>query len=153
MRAERAQKTALVRAVDLLARRAHSERELRLKLAARGYEELEIEAAVERLKAERYLDDAALCRDLAAAYLEERKYGYRYIRCKLRERGFAADIVAEALGVEDEERELAAAAAVLARKYDAQRTGPEKIYRFLLSRGFSESTAQRALRAAGSFET
>lgn len=147
MKAERAPKTALVYAVDLLARRAYGELELRRKLAARGYADEEIEAAVERLLSKRYLDDEALCHDLAETFLRAHKYGYRYIRHKLRERGFSDALVAQSLGYEDEAREFEAAAAVVAKKYGAREAQPEKIYRFLLARGFSEHIAGKAARA------
>lgn len=155
MRAERGEKTktALVQAVDLLARRAHGERELRSKLAARGYDAAAIDAAIERLKAEHYLDDEVLCGDLAQAYLEGSKYGYRYIRYKLRERGFAEDVVARSLGAEDEARERAVASTVAARKYGVRGAAPGKVYRFLLSRGFSECVARRTACAADDCET
>ena len=42
-------KTALMYAVDLLARQEQSEKRLREKLARKGYEEEEIEAALARL--------------------------------------------------------------------------------------------------------
>src|SRR5258708_10963207 len=49
--------TAYQRALGRLARRDHSETELRRALLRLGYPEKEVEGAVRRLRAEQYLDD------------------------------------------------------------------------------------------------
>ena len=54
-------KTALVYAVDLLAARAYSEKQLTDKLKRRGYSETEIAAAMQRLTERHYIDDGDLC--------------------------------------------------------------------------------------------
>ena len=60
-RKKSAEKTALVTAVDYLARQAHSEKKLREKLQRKGFPQEEIDAAIERLIERKYLDDADLC--------------------------------------------------------------------------------------------
>ena len=56
-RPRRPRKTALMTAVDLLARQEQSEQKLRDKLARKGYELEEIDKAVARLIEKHYLND------------------------------------------------------------------------------------------------
>ncbi|MCG6920820.1 MAG: RecX family transcriptional regulator, partial [Acidobacteria bacterium] len=51
--------SAYQRALRRLARRDHSEAELRRALAARGHSAAEIDDALSRLRAQRYVDDDA----------------------------------------------------------------------------------------------
>ena len=57
--------TAYQRALRRLARRDHSVAELRRALLERGHEPAEVEAALERLRRERYLDDAGFAERFA----------------------------------------------------------------------------------------
>ena len=57
--------TAYQRAIRRLARRDHSVAELRRALLERGHEPAEVEAALERLRRERYLDDAGFAERFA----------------------------------------------------------------------------------------
>src|SRR5207248_9318412 len=61
----RQQDPALDAGVRMLARRAHSRAELRLKLRRRGYQPGEIEEALTRLTELGYIDDEAFARALA----------------------------------------------------------------------------------------
>lgn len=54
-------KTALVAAVDILARQEHSENKLREKLIRKGYAEAEINQAIDRLQEKHYLCDEDAC--------------------------------------------------------------------------------------------
>ena len=58
------------KAVDLLARRPHFEREIRFKLRDRGFVAEETEAAIDRLRRIAYLDDDLCARDFARASSE-----------------------------------------------------------------------------------
>ncbi len=60
-RKPRAKKTALMYAVDLLARQEQSSAKLREKLLRKGYAEAETEAAIARLVEKHYLNDADAC--------------------------------------------------------------------------------------------
>ena len=67
------EKTALVAAVDILARQEYSEAKLSEKLARKGYGEEEIAGAIARLKERHYLNDADACaRQFAFLYNESR---------------------------------------------------------------------------------
>ena len=61
--------SAYQRALGRLARRDHSVAELRRALVARGHEEDEVEAVLERLRRERYLDDAGYAERFARSRL------------------------------------------------------------------------------------
>ncbi|SNU98912.1 recombination regulator RecX [Megamonas hypermegale] len=86
-------KTALVYAVDLLAVRPYSEKQLVDKLKRRGYDEAEIATAMEKLLNRRYIDDNDLCQRQYTAYINEQKRSIKAILYKLKEKGFSsADI-------------------------------------------------------------
>jgi len=107
-------------AVRLLASRAHSARELRLKLLRRGHPSDEIDAALERLREGGYLDDAAYARALIG-----RRSGGRGARA------IASELAAQAL----------AERLCRAGPLDTERIGAR-----LLRRGFSVEVARAALR-------
>ena len=80
-------KTALVYAVDLLAVRAYSEKQLTDKLKRRGYDKAEIATAMEKLLNRRYIDDSDLCQRQYTAYINEQKRSIKAIFYKLKEKG------------------------------------------------------------------
>jgi regulatory protein len=87
--------TAAIRrtAMDLLARREHSRRELQQKLALRFSEQNLIDSVLDRLCEERLQSDMRY----AEVYLysrSQRLYGPVRIKAELRERGIAEDIIA-----------------------------------------------------------
>jgi len=86
--------TALHCGVGLLARREHSEFELRQKLSVRKFEQVDIEAAIERLLEKNYLSDSrfaiSTCR-----YRANRGYGWRYITNELKQKGVCSIIIQE----------------------------------------------------------
>ena len=81
-------KTALVQAVDLLARQEHSTQKLREKLRQRGYEEEEIEAAIQRLEEKHYLNDEDACARQFQYLYENSRSSVKQIQAKLMQRGF-----------------------------------------------------------------
>ena len=58
---KRPRKTALITAVDILARQEQSEKKLREKLGRKGYSPEEIQTAIDRLIEKHYLNDADAC--------------------------------------------------------------------------------------------
>ncbi len=101
------------KAIDLLARRSHFERELERKLAKRGYDEIEIAETLERLRGESLLDDARTARELIRSRLARGPVGRNKLRADLTRRGVASEIVTEALEAltPDDDREPAREAA------------------------------------------
>lgn len=145
-------------ALRILARRNHSRVELRQKLRQRRFTPPAIDAALARCERLGYVDDS----ETAAAYFRElvrKGFGGDRIRLEMNRKGLsgeAVDGLIEAYtGGPDE---AAAASHLLARRmgrFDREadpRKRREKIFRFMLSRGFSADTIQEALRNAGTGE-
>lgn len=83
-------------AVSLLARREHSERELITKLNLKGYKE-GAEQAVNKLKANGYLDDERFARLYAKELKSLKRYGKKRIEQELYRKGIATDIIRDVL--------------------------------------------------------
>ncbi len=137
------------KALGLLARREHSARELKTKLALRGHEAGEADAAIDRLKGQHYQDDerfaAALARRRAA-----QGYGPRRIAAELKTHGLGDAAIRIAIGsVEADWSSLASSQ--LRRHYgDAVAAGFDERARraaFLLRRGFDPATVSAVTRA------
>ena len=89
-------------AVSLLARREHSELELRRKLQQRHFQEEEITVLIDQLKAKKLLSDERF----TESYINMRKhrgYGPLRIAQELRERGVDADLIDAFLDKSDPE--------------------------------------------------
>jgi len=84
------------KALELLARREHSRLELRQKLLQRGYPAEQVEPALDRLVAERLLDESRYA-ELYACARADKGYGPLRIERELRERGVPGEAVAAAL--------------------------------------------------------
>ncbi len=138
----RQEKTALVYAVDLLARQEHSERHLREKLERKGYAAEEIDAALARLKERRYLDDEAACaRQFEHFYTDSHK-SVRQICMKLQQRGFSRALIRSCVPQDTFEREQRAAFRTLELKYKPT-ADKQKMLASLFRQGF-DMTASRA---------
>jgi len=145
--------SAYQRALRRLARRDHSEAELRRALVTRGYSEAEIDEAVARLRTQRYLDDETFAERFARSRLSHHGQGQARIRQGLRQRGVGreqmeAGLVAALRDVsEDEVLDKAA------RQYWRQHTRVEparrlpRLWAFLLRRGFAPGHVRRRLVA------
>lgn len=149
------------RALDLLALRARSIAELRQKLVRKGEPSEAVDAAIERLKAQRLLDDAQFARQFARAKVVGAGASRRRIALELTRKGVdrqtadsAIDDLAEAEGID-----VSAAIHRVAEKkwrslakLDAQ-TASRRLYAFLARRGFNPDeirSAMQALKADGS---
>ena len=161
-------KTALVAAVEILAKRLVSTAELRSKLAAKKlFSPAEIEDAVLTVKRMGALHDDFLAEDVARSY-RSRGYGPARIRMALRKRGIPQEIIDQTLNGKDEDAEPVDsgqsedgdnAFAVLHRKAAQFRREPDvrkrkaKAVRCLVGRGFTYEdaiyAADRWLREEG----
>jgi len=139
------EKTALVTAVDYLARQAHSEKKLREKLQRKGFPQEDIDAAIERLIERKYLDDADLCAQQFMYLYNESRYSVRQIFVKLMQRGFDKELIRSAVPPDTAEREAAAAERVLAMKFKPT-DKKQKMMANLYQKGFSVDTAHAAVR-------
>ncbi len=142
------QASARNKAMDLLARREHSEQEIRHKLQSREFEEDAIEKAIEGLKKDGLLSDERF----AEAYVNQRfnaGYGPLKIRYELQQKGIDSELIDNCLmPLEDEWPQSM-------RQQRARKFGmdpPEdyrervKQARFLQNRGFSPESVMRLFR-------
>ena len=152
-------KTALVAAVEILAKRLVSTAELRSKLAAKKlFSPAEIDDAVLAVKRMGALHDDFLAEDVARSY-RSRGYGPARIRMALRKRGIPQEIIEQTLNGKDEDAEPVDsgqsedgdnAFAVLHRKAAQFRREPDvrkrkaKAVRCLVGRGFTYEDAINA---------
>ena len=152
-------KTALVAAVEILAKRLVSTAELRSKLAAKKlFSPAEIDDAVLAVKRMGALHDDFLAEDVARSY-RSRGYGPARIRMALRKRGIPQEIIEQTLNGKDEDAEPVDsgqaedgdnAFAVLHRKAAQFRREPDvrkrkaKAVRCLMGRGFTYEDAINA---------
>lgn len=141
-----ADKTALMTAVDYLARQAHSEKRLREKLERKGFPEEEIDKAIARLIERHYLDDADLCAQQFMYLYNESRNSVRQICTKLMQRGFDHDLVWSVVPEDTFEREVAAAGRVLTIKYKPT-DKTKKMMANLYQKGFSVDVAHAAVRS------
>ena len=124
--------SALAKAMAFLAARPLSELELLAKLRKAGYPDNEADAAIEECRKRHYLDDEMLTADCVDA-LRNRNLGARQIRFKLARRGLDAEKVSELL---EAERAMESKLRLLRNESDPRKKR-EKLFRFLVGRGFS----------------
>jgi regulatory protein len=134
------------KAVELLALRPHFRRELATKLAQRRFPREEIEAALDRLAGQGYLDDRATARRFVESRAELRGEGRHRLRGELLKRGVPAGIADEALAEVLPEDDLEAARESAERYLRGGRRGPEALGRHLNRKGFSRRAIVQLLR-------
>ena len=145
--------SAYQRALRRLSRRDHSEQEIRRALAGKGHEETEIDEAVARLRRERALDDAGFAARFARSRMVWAGLGRNRIRRDLGARGVARTTTEAALTEAASEVSEAEVLERAARRYwtlhatDEPRRRIQKLWAFLLRRGFPASLVQERLRA------
>lgn len=137
------------RAIQLLARREHSARELKRKLEARGVGADEAAAAVEEVAREGWQSDARYAEMLVRSRVSQ-GHGPVRIEAELELAGLPADQIRAALdGADVDWRALAAE--VRARRFAAPPASSAeraKQYRFLQNRGFDGSQIAAALKGS-----
>lgn len=147
--------SAYDRAVKLLARRTHFRREIAEKLTSRGYPRDEVDQALERLAARRYLDDAEASRQFVAGRLGRGGYGRARLQAELAARGVERPVADEVLDQLLPEDEVAAAREEARRHAGRSSAGKDpakvaqKVARRLERRGFSARAIAAVLREQG----
>lgn len=124
------------RAVRLLAARSHFRSELAVKLTQRGYPREEIDAALDRLASEGYLDDAETAREFVAQRLERGGEGRLRLRAELARRGVPEAAAAAALA-EIPEDDLEPAREAAEKWARGGKDDPAALTRHLARKGFS----------------
>lgn len=132
--------------MDLLARRDHSEKELRKKLREKFSEDVDagevIDEAIDFAKNNNWLGDPVDLAHRMADMLHRRNKGIHYINNYLKEKGLPVVDV-------DRHLELEKALAIVKNKYeedhDFSREEKAKVGRLLASRGFDSETVRKVI--------
>ena len=146
-------KAAYFRALRWLTARELSEAQVRSRLAEKGYTELAIKPALERLLQDRTIDDRRAATAVARTEARVRRHGPHRVMGKLIamriDRELAKEVVRELFGEEDEN-------ALIERTLETRLRGnPErlkdprerrKVLAYLVRQGFSASAASAAIR-------
>jgi regulatory protein len=139
---------AVNKAAHFLSYRPRSEQEIRRNLKEKETPADVIDAAIEKMTAMGYLDDAAFARYWVENRSQFKPLSHRALRQELRQKGLADSVIAEALG-ELGESDLAYKAAETQLRKLRNRTERDfktKMNAFLQRRGFSYSTTQDVVR-------
>jgi len=145
--------SVLAKALDLLAVRSRSSRDLRIRLRRAGAREEPITWAIERLLAQGYVDDAAYARQVARAKVLSGGVSRRRVVTALRQKGIAADVASAAIESTLADVELdeygAALAAAEKRLRALQSLEPvkrrQRLYAFLARRGYEGEVIRRVI--------
>ena len=147
-KAGKPERSAYDKALGLLARREHSARELKTKLAVRGHAGEEAGEAIDRLKDQHYQDDERFASSLARKRAAQ-GYGPQRIHAELKSHGLADAAIHAALAALDIDW-IASATAQLRRhsgaRAPADRSERSKRAQFLLRRGFDAATVRAVTR-------
>ena len=138
---------AMQHAAAMLARRPHSEREIRRRLAQRRIEPALIDETVARLRAAHLIDDAEFARSWAASRDGTSPRGRRLIVRELRARGVDAGLAADATASLSDEDAAYRAAARRSRAMGSldYQTFRARLASFLQRRGFGWEAARAAI--------
>lgn len=148
-------KTALMRATDLLAYQEQSEKILKRKLTARKYSETEIDDAIDKLKKYNYLNDEETCKRQFENFYSAEKLSVRQICAKLIQRGFDSDFVQKLIPEDTDEHEKIVASNALTKKFrntdfnslDTQEKFKlkTKMFQHLATKGFNSEIIRSAV--------
>lgn len=152
---DRAARAAERISLGALTRHDVSEAELRQKLAARGLEQQDVDAEIERLQRTGLLDDAALAERLVRTLREHKGLADAAIRHALRARRLEPAVVEAALAVEAEDDEATQERLIDLARDRARRLAalpPEVAERrlagYLQRKGYSGSAVRAAVESA-----
>jgi len=147
-------KAAYFRALRWLTARELSEAQVRSRLAETGYTHTAVTGAIERLVAERTIDDRRAGLAVARTEARVRRHGPRRVMSKLLlmrlDRDLAREIVKELFGEEDEEQLLETTLDRRLRGRPEQLKDPNerrKVLAYLVRQGFAAAAAMAAIRS------
>ncbi len=141
-------KRAKKRAMHILEQMDRTEHQLREKLARGEYPQECIDSAVEYVKKYRYLDDERF----ASSYVRyhQEKLSRQQLSVKLSQKGVSKDIIAEALEIEYEADDGEKIRNLLSKRHfdpdNTDRQENNKIYQYILRRGFKSSDILKEMR-------
>ncbi len=144
---------AYIDGLKLLARRELSAAQVRQRLARKGHEADAIDAAVERLRTERAIDDARVALAIVRTETLVKRRGRLRVRRQVEAAGIAPDIAEQAVAeVFDDLDADALLNQALDRRLKGAALGPDprlyaRLFRHLLTQGFEADRVSAALRA------
>jgi regulatory protein len=145
--------SAYVDGLKMLARRELSEMQVRQRLARKGHQPDDVEAAVARLREERAIDDARVAEAIARTQASIRGRGKLRVRMQIERAGIekatANRAIDEVFAAVDDDALLEAA---LARRLHGRPTIADdrelqRLYRYLVGQGFESDRILKALNA------
>jgi regulatory protein len=139
---------ALGAAYRYLNRRERSESELRSHLAGRGFDSPVLDAALEILRDQGYVDDARFARMFAQDKRALEQWGGERIERALRSRGIERELIVEAISQEPPGAEADRALELLQRRFyspPADARERERALGVLLRKGFDSELALEAI--------
>lgn len=144
------QKEIFAYAYSLLGRKRYTAVELQKKLNQKfPWQTKEIEEILQRLKKRNYLDDREYARLFIENRLKSRPQSTKLLKWNLRKKGLDSDIIERSFNEENiNEMEMARLAAQKKQKnlmHLPISRQKEKLYRFLINRGFSPSIIFQAI--------
>jgi len=143
---------AYVAALKLLTRRELSEAQVRQRLARKGHDADDVDAAVERLLAERAIDDARVAEAIAHAETTSHRRGKLRVRRQIERAGIAPATARTAVdaifGGIDDDAQLEAALARRLRGRDVIADDVEfrRLFRYLVGQGFQPDLVLATLK-------
>jgi regulatory protein len=148
------------RALNMLALRARSARELSRQLVRKGEPPEQVDAALSRLRAAGLLDDDAFARQFARSKALGAGMSRRRIQQELARRGVARDVGDGAVAdvfAEEELDEVAVAEQAARKKLRSLKNVDEatrirRLYAFLARRGYDPDAIRRAIQAVSGAE-
>ena len=154
---ERARRKTFDRAVNLLAYKPRSVKELRERLLEKDWTNEEIvDAVLDKLKEYNYLNDENFARELAASKLRQKPMGARVLKQKLAMRKLDKETVNEAIekafedAPEEEIIKQSVAKRLRLKGKPETREDAKKFYDYLLRQGFSYDLVSRKMREIAS---
>ena len=128
-------------AISVLSKGSKSEKELKLKLSDKGYDDESINTAIEKLKANKYINDDDYCKKFINDKINISKYGKRRIKEALINKGIDMELIEKNISYVSQDDEIKIAYALAEKKLksltDAEPIKKKmKISSFLLNKGF-----------------
>ncbi len=133
---------------SMISRKSRTIKEARERLYQKGYHKEAVEYAINTVSSYGYLDDEAFAENFIENAIKNK--GTFRIKRELKERGVSQDVLENAVKeidhVEEEERALASAKKYLKGKSLEEEKTKEKLFRHLVSRGYSYEIIKRVMR-------
>jgi regulatory protein len=138
-------------AVRYLAGRPHTVAEIHRHLRSKKFEAETIDHAIDRLRAQRYVDDEAFARWWVEQRERFKPRGHRALRTELAQKGVGRDVVDLVLGERAPDADVEQARRALSRPLTRWADMPDaekrrKIHTYLAARGFDYDTIDEVTR-------